>query len=82
LAAQLVCDTHPPGEKVLIVTTDNESMAYAINKGSCKSADSDCLPLLEALFDLAERHLLFILADWIPRELNQPMDDISKDKEI
>lgn len=82
LAAQLVCDNHPPGEKVLIVTTDNESMAYAINKGSCKSADSDCLPLLEALFDLAERHKLFILADWIPRELNQPMDDVSKDKEI
>jgi hypothetical protein len=82
LAAQLVCDNHPSGEKVLIVTTDNESMAYAINKGSCKSADSDCLPLLEALFDLAERHQLFILADWIPRELNQPMDDVSKDKEI
>lgn len=82
LAAQLVCDNHPPGEKVLIATTDNESMAYAINKGSCKSADSDCLPLLEALFDLAERHQLFILADWIPRELNQPMDDVSKDKEI
>jgi hypothetical protein len=80
LAALLVCQTSPPREQVLIVTSDNESLAYAINKGSCRSADSDCLPLLRALFDLAERNLLFIIADWIPRELNQPMDDVSKDK--
>jgi hypothetical protein len=82
LAALLVCQTSPPREQVLIVTTDNESLAYAIKKGSCRSADSDCLPLLRALFDLAERNLLYIIADWIPRELNQPMDDVSKDKWI
>jgi hypothetical protein len=82
LAAQLLCTTSPPVERVLIVTTDNESMAYAINKGSCKTADSDCLPLLRALFDLAEKHKLYIVADWIPRELNQLMDDVSKDKSI
>mgnify|MGYP000600151382 CR=1 FL=1 len=39
-------------------------------------------PLLAALFDLAEKHKLYILADWIPRELNQLMDDVSKDKAI
>jgi hypothetical protein len=80
LAALLVCREAPPREQVLIVTTDNESLAYAINKGSCKDEDSDCLPLLRALFDLAERNLLFIMVDWIPRELNQPMDDVSRDK--
>jgi hypothetical protein len=50
--------------------------------GALKSADSDCLPLLAALFDLAEWHKFYILADWIPRELNQLMDDVSKDKAI
>lgn len=42
LAAVLVCTASPPREQVLVVTTDNESMAYAINKGSCRNADSDC----------------------------------------
>lgn len=74
LAAQLLCTTSPPVERVLIVTTDN--------KGSYKTADSDCLPLLRALFDLAEKHKLYIVADWIPRELNELMDDVSKDKSI
>jgi hypothetical protein len=52
-------------------------VAYVINKGSCKSADSGCLPVLAALFDLAERNKLYILADWSSRELNWLMGDVS-----
>ena len=63
---------------MLIVTTDNASVALMINKGTCKSADSDCYPLLFQIFALAQGKGIFLLADWVPREHNVLMDEFSK----
>lgn len=55
--------------KVLIVTTDNLSNVYAINRGSCR--DRTERQLLQEIYDTAASNSMFVLADWIPREYNQ-----------
>ena len=67
-----------PTDPVMVVTSDNAPVAVQINKGSCKSADSDCYPLLFQVFELAEKKGVFLLADWVPREHNVLMDEFSK----
>jgi hypothetical protein len=68
----------PPPSPVMLFTTDNASVAIAINKGTCKDARSDAYPLLRQIFDLAARLQVFLLADWVPRDFNTAMDDVSK----
>ena len=60
----------------MVVTLDNAPVVIQINKVSCKSADSDCFPLLFG--SLAETKGVFLLADRVPREHNVLMDEFSK----
>lgn len=78
LLAMMLSLSDSPRESVFLATTDSASVAFMINKGTCTREQSDCYPLLFHLFELARRHSVFLLADWVPREFNQFMDDISK----
>jgi hypothetical protein len=77
-AAAKVPRRGPRPSPILVITTDNAAVAIAINKGTCKDARSDAFPLLREIFDLAARLRVFLLADWVPRDFNTAMDDVSK----
>jgi len=62
--------------QVIVFTTDNLGNAFAINKGSCRSADS--FPILFRIFEIAAAHNLYLIADWVPREFNEFTDYVSK----
>lgn len=62
--------------RVVIITTDNLSNVFAINKGRCKSEDS--FPLLFRIMELAASRQIYLVADWVPREHNVFQDVISK----
>lgn len=63
--------------RVLLVTTDNMSNAYAINRGG-GSASKTSKAILQQIFDLASSLNIGLIAQWIPRQYNQFMDDLSK----
>ena len=63
-------------EKIVVITTDNLSNVLAINKGICKSPESQ--KVLAVIMELAAEKQLYLVADWNPREDNVLMDDVSK----
>ena len=54
--------------KILILTTDNAGNAFSLNKGTCRSPEA--FDVLFCMFDLAAKHRIYLVGDWIPRELN------------
>jgi hypothetical protein len=63
--------------KIVVVTTDNLGNVFAINKGICRSAESQII--LEAIMELAAEKRIYLVADWCPRETNEYMDTVSKE---
>lgn len=62
--------------QLVVYSTDNSSVAYAINRGSSKSEVMN--QMLRRIFELAEQFDVMILADHIPREENILSDAMSK----
>jgi hypothetical protein len=63
--------------KIVVITTDNLGNVFAINKGICKSAESQTV--LAAIMELAAEKQIYLIADWCPRETNEFMDTVSKE---
>jgi hypothetical protein len=63
--------------KIVVVTTDNLSNVLAINKGICRSPESQTV--LAAIMDLAAARQIYLVADWCNRERNEYMDKVSKE---
>jgi len=78
LAVQLIAPQIPG--QVLAITTDNLGNAFAINKGHCRSPES--FELLYQIFEVAEQHGVFLIADWVPREFNHLLDLIPRARDV
>jgi hypothetical protein len=65
----------PATVKLLLWTTDAQSAALAVNKGSCRNAAS--LKLLIAILDICDVFRIQIVALWVPREHNTLADYLS-----
>ena len=63
LEVQLLADHPAVKENVLILTSDNSSMVYALLKGSCRSEDTDCLVLFHEISRSADLNKIYILGD-------------------
>jgi hypothetical protein len=61
---------------LVVVSTDNLSNVYNINKGSCHS--DEVFPIMLAILELAVAKGVYLVADWVPREFNELCDFISK----
>jgi hypothetical protein len=66
--------------RVVIVTTDNAGNVFCLNKGSCRSQDA--FRLLRRIFELAEQYEVYLVGDWVPRELNDLCDRFSKSHDL
>jgi hypothetical protein len=74
LALDRLAASLSPGS-VVVITTDNQGNAFAINKGKTNPANR---PVFEAILTTAFHHRIYVLADWIPREYNVLCDNLSK----
>jgi hypothetical protein len=63
--------------RVVIITTDNLSNVFAINKGSCHSEAS--FELLARIMELAAEKQIYLIADWVPRDSNKFCDTVSRE---
>ena len=63
--------------KIVIINTDNLSNVLAINKGTCKAPE--LYDILFRITELAAERQIYLLANWVPREYNEMLDQISKD---
>jgi hypothetical protein len=61
---------------ILVITSDNLGNVFALNKGTCRGEQA--FSLLHEIFDIAAKHRIYIIADWIPREHNTFTDRLSK----
>lgn len=64
-----------PAGTVVIITTDNKSNAFSINKGTTCAASIEYLRLI---CQVAFQHKLRVVGDWIPREYNVLCDLLSR----
>ena len=62
--------------RVVIMTTDNVGNVFAINKGTCHSEAS--YDLLFRILEIAAEKQIYLVADWVPRELNEFADAVSR----
>jgi hypothetical protein len=60
---------------VVVVTTDNQGNAFALNKGRTNENNR---PVFDAIHRLAFHYRIFLMADWVPREYNVLCDNLSK----
>jgi hypothetical protein len=74
LALDRLAASLSPGS-VVVITTDNQGNAFAINKGKTNPTNR---PVFEAILIIAFHHRIYVLADWIPREYNVLCDNLSK----
>jgi hypothetical protein len=65
----------PATVKLLLWTTDAQSAALAVNKGSCRNAAS--LKLLTDVLDICDSYRVQLVALWVPREHNTLADYLS-----
>jgi ribonuclease HI len=67
---------HALANKNILLYTDSLNAALSINKGSSRSAD--CIRVRQALFWFCLQHDICLEAVWVPRELNEEADALSK----
>lgn len=61
---------------VVVFTTDNLGNRFALNKGSSRSPDY--FRLIFRIFELAAEYIMYLVADWIPRDWNVFADYVTK----
>jgi hypothetical protein len=65
-----------PTGTIFTFRTDNLGNCYRINKARCASS-SPCFPVLDHIFELADRFSIELVALWCPRAANHALDTLA-----
>lgn len=68
----------PQRPTMVIVLTDNLGNVFSINKGRARTPAVTAI--IAEIYEIAERHNIFFVAAWLPREANLGPDALSKCK--
>ena len=76
--AFIVSHAHLLAGTLFAATTDSEAAFFAINTGD--SSEPGVFDLLARMGEAMREHDIYVLAEWVPRELNFETDCLSKRK--
>lgn len=71
-----LCAPQASSGSLVVVTTDNQGNAFSLNNATAASDDS--FELLRLILEIAARHTLRVLGDWVPRDFNVLLDLCSR----